>query len=365
MIDAARRFERVMCPHSIVTLLGTGIFDEISKIADSSGNPGIATSLITGFGDVEEAKSANELWEVSRGVLSLEDFLERHGYHAPVEAEISSRSWREDPTPVRRLAETYDGLADSSSPTARASRQVQEREEAERRVFAGLGALGRLRASLVLKIAKRYIPLREVGKAAFVQTIDGARAAARVIGADLEARGMVSSADDVYYLTVDEVIRELPNDVEAVVQQRRAIYDEYRQLTLPDQWVGSPTPVSNRAAEEPDSEVSGMPVSPGVVEGKARVIHDADATELEDGEVLVCATTDPSWASLFLVASAVVIDIGGPLSHGAIVAREMGIPCVINTGNGTRVIKTGDKLRVNGSDGAIELLEHTDAASAP
>jgi pyruvate,water dikinase len=98
-------------------------------------------------------------------------------------------------------------------------------------------------------------------------------------------------------------------------------------------------------------------VSAGTVEGIARVVHDADAGDLEDGEILVCATTDPSWASCFLVAGAVVIDIGGPLSHGAIVAREMGIPCVINTGNGTRAIKTGDRLRVDGSTGLVVIQE--------
>jgi pyruvate,water dikinase len=120
LLQAADRFEEVMCPHSIVTLLGTGIFDEISKIAAAAGKPGLSTSLITGFGDVEEAKSAGQLWEVSRGNRSLDQFVAEHGYHGPVEAEISSRSWREDPAPLQRLVTTYRGLPESSSPFVRA-----------------------------------------------------------------------------------------------------------------------------------------------------------------------------------------------------------------------------------------------------
>ncbi len=103
--------------------------------------------------------------------------------------------------------------------------------------------------------------------------------------------------------------------------------------------------------------ITGLAVSPGVVEGRARVVLDAATSELEPGEVLVCETTDPSWASLFLVASALVIDIGGALSHGAIVARELGVPCVINTRAGTRSLRTGDLLQVDGNAGVVRVLE--------
>jgi pyruvate,water dikinase len=359
--EAARRFEDVMCPHAIVTLLGTGIFDEIGKLAAASGNAGLETSLITGYGDVEEAHSAAELWEVSRGGRTLDQFVADHGYHGPVEAEICSRSWREDRSPLERLVKTYEGMADTAAPAARAAHQAGEREAAEQAVLGGLGALGRRKAALVLRMARRYIPLREVGKAAFVQTIDAARAATRVIGRELTDQGVLESPDDVYFLTFAEITGQLPADVAAVVRERRARYDEYRAMVLPDQWIGTPVPQQEHPAEEDVSEVKGMAVSPGVIEGIARVIHDADAGALAEGEILVCRTTDPSWASCFLVAGAVVIDIGGPLSHGAIVARELGIPCVINTGNGTRAIRSGDRVRVDGSRGVVEIHQRAEA----
>ncbi|HEY2302065.1 MAG TPA: PEP-utilizing enzyme, partial [Acidimicrobiales bacterium] len=107
--------------------------------------------------------------------------------------------------------------------------------------------------------------------------------------------------------------------------------------------------------EEP---IVGLGVSPGIVEGTAHVMSDpTDPSAFEPGDILVCHTTDPSWASIFLMAGAVVIDIGGMLSHGAIVARELGIPCVINTGSGTQRLRTGDRIRIDGTAGSVTVLK--------
>jgi phosphohistidine swiveling domain-containing protein len=102
--------------------------------------------------------------------------------------------------------------------------------------------------------------------------------------------------------------------------------------------------------------VTGLGVSPGVTEGRARVVADPSTDDIEPGEILVCETTDPSWAAYFLVAAGVVNDIGSAMSHGSIVAREVGIPCVTNTRNGTRVLRTGDLVRVDGVAGTVDVL---------
>ena len=104
--------------------------------------------------------------------------------------------------------------------------------------------------------------------------------------------------------------------------------------------------------------VWGIGVSPGIAEGTVRVVRDADSDQADDfepGDILVCRITDPSWAPLLSVAAAVVIDIGGSLSHGAIVARELGIPCVINTVDGSRRLRTGDRVTVDGSAGSVQV----------
>ncbi|MGH9039084.1 MAG: PEP-utilizing enzyme, partial [Acidimicrobiia bacterium] len=123
-------------------------------------------------------------------------------------------------------------------------------------------------------------------------------------------------------------------------------------------WEGMPDPIplETGAIADDVSEVTGVAVSPGIVEGRVRVVLDPNRP-LEPGEILVCETTDPSWTSMFLVAAGLVIDIGGALSHGAIVARELGVPCVINTRVGTRTLRTGDLVRVDGTAGRVTILE--------
>ena len=94
-----------------------------------------------------------------------------------------------------------------------------------------------------------------------------------------------------------------------------------------------------------------------MVEGVARVVHDPDFAEIEPDEILVSPTTNPSWSSIMFVSSGLVVDIGGALSHAAVVARELGLPCVVNTQSGSRTIRTGDRLRVDGKEGTVEILE--------
>ena len=149
-------------------------------------------------------------------------------------------------------------------------------------------------------------------------------------------------------------------DVPAVrnlVATRRTRHTGYGGLELPDIFTGCPAPtaIGTDAGAE---AVTGLGVSSGIVEGSARVIVELGDDEVESGEILVCRTTDPGWASYFFVAGGVVIDVGGPISHGAIVARELGIPCVINTRNGTQRLHTGDRIRVDGTTGTVTLIQH-------
>lgn len=368
LAESQRRFHDMMRPHCSATMLAQAMYDQVESLAEDAGLAGLETTLITGYGGMEEAEVAADLWGVSRDRLGLQEFLASHGYHGPSEGSLSSRSWREDDSPLRTLVETFRTMGDDEDPHNVMSTRRAARLEAEEKLMAATPRFGRARTRTVLRLAGNFIPLREVGKAAFLQAIDVGRAAARSYGAELADRGLIDDPEDVFHLTMEEVGDGLPADVAEVVASRRAIRDRYLGLRLPDEvWIGQPEPIEAEASrgERPDS-VSGMAVAPGVVEGRARVVTDADAgIPIEPGEVLVCVTTDPSWASYFLVASALVIDIGGAVSHGAIVARELGIPCVINTRVGTSSISTGDLLRVDGAAGAVQVLERAEAATAP
>jgi pyruvate,water dikinase len=355
--EAMGHFERVMRPHTICTMLGQVAYEQVTKLCAGAGMPGREIELITGEG-VEETAIAADLWTLSRGRITLPEFLAKHGYHGPSEADVARLSWREDPKPVERLVESYRSMPDSAAPANALAAQRARRDVAERELFEKLGAAKRPVARRLLQMARTFLPLRETGKAAFLQALDGGRAACRALGRQLAADGVLADADDIRYLTVAEVLDTLPADVPATVAERRRKFEEYQGYRLPDRWVGEPVAIPvQRTDQSSDEPVTGIPVSPGVVEGVARVITDPHSEDLEVGEILVCETTDPSWASFFVVAAAVVIDVGGPLSHGAIVAREFGIPCVINTRSGTQRLRTGQRVRVDGTAGTVEVLD--------
>jgi pyruvate,water dikinase len=163
----------------------------------------------------------------------------------------------------------------------------------------------------------------------------------------------------VYFLTFDELVADASGDLREVVGERRAIHERYARVDIPQAWVGTPEPaeIVRPNALNGGVELSGLPIFPGVVEGRAVVVSDPASAAFEPGDILVCEFTDPSWAMLMGLASALVIDIGGPMSHGAIVARELGIPTVISTVDGTRRLRSGDRVRVDAGAGVVELIE--------
>jgi pyruvate,water dikinase len=200
-----------------------------------------------------------------------------------------------------------------------------------------------------------------------MQMFDVVRAAARVIGTQLATDGQLDSADDVFYLTLAELRGRLPADCAGTVRERRALRQRYLELELPLDWIGMPVPTRSAQATPATisdiSRIDALGVSAGKVEGIAKVVIDPNDSEaFEPGDILICHTTDPSWSSHFFIAAAVVIDIGGALSHGAIVARELGIPCVINTQVGTRAIRSGDRIAVDGDSGTVDILVRASAA---
>jgi pyruvate,water dikinase len=287
----------------------------------------------------------------------LSGFVADHGYHGFSEGDIARPSWREDPGSLAPLVDSYTLRADDRSPLVIDAERSEDRRRAAAELTAGLGRPDRLRAQLVTRLAARHIPLREVGKVCFLQAIDVGRSAAKALGTGLAAREVLDRCDDVYFLTLDELVAGCPPDARALVAARREAHARYGAVEIPQAWVGTPEPITVSAEIRNDVELSGLAVFPGVVEGRAVVIDDPQTAVFDEGDVLVCEFTDPSWVMMINLAGAMVIDIGGAMSHGAIVARELGIPTVISTGDGTRQLRTGDRVRVDAGAGTVRLLE--------
>jgi pyruvate,water dikinase len=349
--------------HRNVAIQGTaliaciqGVYDQLSRLAAAAGVDG--APLMCGQGSHEETAVVTDLWELSRGRLDFEGFLDRHGYHGPGEGEISGRVWREEPAPVEALLAGYRAMGDDADPAAAEAARIAERRRAEATLLAALPAARRGPARVVLRMARTYLPLRGVGKVAFLQSLDVARAAARRLGGHLAAAGVLHEPEDVFFLTLDELAGGRPDAGDALVSERRRTHAHYATLRIPALFRGDPEPEPVGDDEAVTALVlAGTGASPGIVEGRVVVVIDPATADVEPGDILVAHTTDPSWASLMFLSKALVVDIGGLLSHAAVVARELGIPCVMGTQYGTRSLRTGDLCRVDGGAGTVEVVE--------
>jgi pyruvate,water dikinase len=371
---ALEHYRVIVRAHALISFVAQGLYERIRSICERAGRPGLELRLIIGQREVYETRTISDLWDVAQGRLPLEHFLVVHGFHGPAEGELSSHSWREDPTPLEPLIDAYHRKRSADRPDRIHGQREVDWEEALAELKAQLGRVAAAQAALVLRLAQRYIPLREEGRAAFLKTYDVARCFARHLGDHLVAEGRLGDREDVFYLTFDELLDPGSGDLRAEVAFRRVRRDEYLQVECPQRFRGQPQTVALRrpagavsangaAAGGAAALISAVGASPGVVEGRAAVVTDAcDPGDIGPGDILVCRTTDPSWAALFFAVSGCVIDVGGPMSHGAILARELGLPCVIGTVDGTERLRSGDRIRVDGGAGTVQVLAAQEAS---
>lgn len=353
--DAWNRFEQAVALQAMATLaVVQPLYEAIEKLAKDTGVGD--TGVFSGSGSPEVAGLINSIWKASRGELSVEDVQQLYGYHGPAEGELESLTWREDPGPLVALLDRYAEFEDDADPQLAEAAHRERRAELTVELVTALPLLKRPVAKLILWLAARRIPLRGSAKESFLRAFDVARAAARRAGQRLVEHGDIEGSDDVFFLTVDELLGPIPPNIRELVVERRALREHYRSYLLPSHWSGTPPEMKAAELVVDDSVVTGIGVSPGVAVGVARVLKDPEFDEVEPGEILVATFTDPGWASVMFISAALVVDIGGALSHAAVVARELGLPCVVNTQNGTRVIRTGDELRVDGETGTVEIV---------
>ena len=354
LLEGAEEFARVIYHHTVLTLGAVQpVYDLLGKVCAGTGVS--AQELMGGHGGHEETALLRDLWACSRGGMTLERFLGLHGYHGPREGDISAVVWREDPEPVRRLIDSYRSRPDEADPFAVEREQIERRHRLEQEFVTGLPRRRRPLARLALALGARYIPLRGVGKVAFLQGVDVTRLAARRLGAVKAAEGELADAGDVFFLTLDDLRQGWPVDAATRAAERRRSYDHYLTLDVPEIWQGEPEPVPAEPAAA-EAAISGIGASPGVVEGAVRVVLDPADAMVEEGEILVARHTDPAWATLMFLSAGLISDIGGLMSHTAVVARELGIPCVVNTRTASRTLRSGDRIRLDGTNGTVEVI---------
>jgi phosphohistidine swiveling domain-containing protein len=361
-LEARDRLGEVMRPHTTASLFAMEGYASLARACATAGKLDLLTRLTSGYGDTEDDRLSEALWDAAHNALPHTELITRYGYQGDRAGDLAARVWREDPTVLDPVLAALESMDEREGPRATRRHRVAARADAEAELLAALepGQRGEIRNAMAE--THRFTALRQLGKVTFWRAVDVGRAATRTLGRAYCARGLLTEPDDAYFLAADELVPTLAPDADERAAFRRARHREYEAVEIPITWVGNPVPQPVALAADADrvSVITGIGVSPGVVEGRARVVVDPTADDrVEPGEILVCHTTDPSWAGYFLVASALVIDVGGPLSHGAIVARELGVPCVIKTNVGTTQLVSGDMLRVDGDTGRVEVLVPT------
>ena len=319
----------------------------------------LAARLLTGLEGDKTVESNIALYRVSKGELSLDAYLADYGHRAVSEFELAEPRWSEDAGYLRQRVEQYRRVA-GVSPLDLHDRKKKERETAEAALDTLLARAGaaslREEVRADLRGAQEHMPWRETCKHWFVLALGLVREALQELA---ERRDL---GKDLYFLTREELGRWAadPDGLRKTIAARRLRWQALQKIGAPDVLRASDPEALGRDEAGPasaDGSWTGLGVASGVGTGPARILMSpADAGDLGAGYVLVCPTTDPAWTPLFINAAGLVVERGGMLSHGAIVARDFGIPAVVLR-DATKLLADGQTVKVDGNKGRVERVK--------
>jgi len=297
---------------------------------------------------------------------AMRSYLRKYGVRCPGEIDITRSRWAEKPT---MLIPLILNNIKNFEPGAHAVIFEQKRREAElkgQELISRLEKLpgGRQKAEKTKKkisVMRNFIGFREYPKYAMMQRFYVYKLALMKEAARLTQKGVIREPEDIYYLTfaeLQEVAGKNRLDY-SLITKRKANYEVYEKLTPPRVMTSDGEIIIGEydTVDIPKGALIGVPVSSGVIEGRARIILNLEDADIEEGDILVTAFTDPSWTPLFVSIKGLVAEVGGMMTHGAVVAREYGLPAVVSVENATKLIKDGQKIRINGAEGYVEILE--------
>ncbi len=390
---------------------GSGIAPAIFfAVGQAIGDPTVPMKLAAGLGEVDSAEPSLRMWKISRkvrtsesltqafdaGVEGLverlrasdspearefladwEEFIRDFGARAANEYEISADTWEVRPQLALATLERVRFQPDEESPELRLAKRVAEREQVTEEVRRKLAELGNEELSGQFEtalVASSQLAFRERTKTNLIRAVHEARMVFRELGRRHAEAGDIADAGHIFQLLdteLDAFVAD-PARFRDELASRAAEWRELFDLEPPFIIRNGDVPPLGQWARRGESKVNrlgageqlrGVAGCPGKVTGRARVIMEVgDPGELEPGEVLVAPVTDPGWASLFMAAAGVVVEVGGQISHAIIVSRELGLPCVVSATGACRAIPNGALVEVDGDNGVVRLLEVPEAA---
>ncbi len=375
----------------------------LAAVGEGIGDPTIPMKLLAGIGDVDSALPSHSLWAMSRSIrhdagltaafdasthgvlarLGSEDsaparalladwdsFIDEFGSRGPNEWDIHADSWETEPALPLAALDRVRFQTDEESPHLRHDAAVTQREavtaEVRAKVADNAELSGMLEAALVATTMMAY---RERTKTTIVKVIHEARMAFRELGRRHLEAGNLDDADHVFMLIGSELDAFVADPASFREPLRERAVDYLALWEIEPPFIirdGDLPPLSawerrTEAAAVPvaaaGSQITGVSGSPGVARGIARIVLDpCDPTALEPGDILIAPYTDPSWTPLFMTAGAVVVDVGGQISHAVIVSRELGLPCVVSATGATGLIPPGATVEVDGNTGVVTVI---------
>jgi rifampicin phosphotransferase len=286
-------------------------------------------------------------------------FIAQYGHRAVYEIDLSRPRWREDPSYLLSCIKRYPNLPDAK---ASVSNRKQASENAWREIRQHIPCYLRHYIKKQIKTAAQGAEPKEISKSTYVRLMEPIRLAFVEMGKRLAQRNVLESADDIFHCALCEIVAVLQNEwdghgLKILIAERKAIKLAQEKLPAPDVIIDdTPHQITSHSANSAPG-LRGIGVAMGIASGAARLVRiPEDGHRLSPGDVLVAPSTDPAWTPLFLNASAIVMETGGYLSHGSIVAREYGIPAVVNIPGLFNAVKEGGHLRVNGDQGVVEIV---------
>ncbi|WP_223588987.1 phosphoenolpyruvate synthase [Neobacillus bataviensis] len=297
----------------------------------------------------------------------FERFISLYGMRCPGEIDITKPRWREAPTMLASSIISHVQNMNSGEHREKFNQGKIEAEQAAqsllKRVRMTSGGLIKERwMSRLITVFRGRMGIREHPKFIMVQHLDLYKKAILEEADLMKDKGILNHSADVFYLTLDEIRMILEErfteDVQGLIEHRKKDYERSQKLAPPRAMTSEGEIITGRRGDfkAPAGAFAGTPVSPGVVEGYAKVVLSPEKADLQPGEILIAPFTDPGWTTLFHSSKALVMEVGGLMTHGAVVAREYGIPAVAGVDGATRKIKNGQRIRVNGTEGYVQIL---------
>ncbi len=394
-----------MRAHGSATSLSLTTYSQLEQFTQRwTGEKNLTPKLVSGLSGVIAAEIAPALWQLARQIEAagmadvvanqppeaalaalrstlaaqpvlahFDAFLARHGHRCMSEAEWLHPRWVESPQLVVESIAGYLRAGDSFDPATSAAKAERERIEATSEIAQRLNLVQRAYFYRLLKRAQRLMLARDNGQHYLVKLMLPVRRLYATLAERWARRGWLAQKEDFYFLVLEEVAFVLKHngdhngaagaqlDLVQRVASRRQAYDFWFGKAAPDVLDADGEIVEFQAAREQSTEglvLIGLAASRGQVTGVARVVlTPQEAAAIQPGEILVTRATDPGWTPVFSVIGGAVIEIGSTLSHAAIVAREYGLPAVVNIPQATHLIRDGQKIRVDGNRGRVTLLE--------